>query len=581
MFPVNSKSRNLYIIFVMENAYLYVRVSTDEQKRKGFSLIDQEDRLLKFCALNQIKIKGIFREDFSAKDFNRPEWTRLIKTIKKNKHRPKENILFIKWDRFSRNIEYAYQMIGILRELNTQAMAIDQTIDFEVPESTVMLAMYLSIPEAENSRRGLNTSDGMRRARKMGRWPGKAPIGYINKVASDGRKIIMVKQPEADYIRWSFEQYSKGKFTISYIRRMANLKGLICSRNNFWKLLHNPFYCGLVFVPANKTDEEYFVEGIHEPLISEKLYKEVQCLLNSRRTTNSFKQKMKPVFLLRGFLICPFCGRRLTGSISAGRSAKYQYYHCAISKCKGRIRTEILDFEYEELLKKINIKSKVYELLELILEDENILTVKRECINDQKKILKEISNQELLISKIRRYYIQNKIDFEDFNDLKKEYNQMMGFLTERLTLVNESLTSCNASKNIKDLKDAENNVLALYKSQDVAGKRYIIELFTPLSFDPVTKKLNPLQINQTISMIITYNDQYITNTNFLHTKTIDQIPNSKPRVFSDRSISVNQAMKILKKNGIQTSVAQAKEILDFLYIFTKVYSNRDVQTYLS
>ena len=85
MFPVNSKSRNLYIIFVMENAYLYVRVSTDEQKRKGFSLIDQEDRLLKFCALNQIKIKGIFREDFSAKDFNRPEWTRLIKTIKKNK----------------------------------------------------------------------------------------------------------------------------------------------------------------------------------------------------------------------------------------------------------------------------------------------------------------------------------------------------------------------------------------------------------------------------------------------------------------------------------------------------------------
>ncbi|MBC5862782.1 recombinase family protein [Flavobacterium turcicum] len=79
----------------MENAYLYVRVSTDEQRRKGFSLIEQEDRLLKFCALSQIKVKGIFREDFSAKDFNRPEWTRLIKTIKKNKHRPKENILLL------------------------------------------------------------------------------------------------------------------------------------------------------------------------------------------------------------------------------------------------------------------------------------------------------------------------------------------------------------------------------------------------------------------------------------------------------------------------------------------------------
>ncbi len=82
---------------------------------------------------------------------------------------------------------------------------------------------------------------------------------------------------------------------------MANLKGLICGRNIFWKVLHNPLYCGSVFIPACKAEKEYFVEGIHEPLISEKHFKEVQCLLSSRRTTNSFKQKMKTVFLLRGF----------------------------------------------------------------------------------------------------------------------------------------------------------------------------------------------------------------------------------------------------------------------------------------
>lgn len=33
----------------MESAYLYVRVSTDEQKRKGYSLVEQEDRLLQHC----------------------------------------------------------------------------------------------------------------------------------------------------------------------------------------------------------------------------------------------------------------------------------------------------------------------------------------------------------------------------------------------------------------------------------------------------------------------------------------------------------------------------------------------------
>lgn len=80
----------------IKSAYLYVRVSTDEQKKKGYSLIEQEDRLLQYCIINNINVKGIFREDYSAKDFNRPEWNKLIKTIKKNKHRPSENVLFLK-----------------------------------------------------------------------------------------------------------------------------------------------------------------------------------------------------------------------------------------------------------------------------------------------------------------------------------------------------------------------------------------------------------------------------------------------------------------------------------------------------
>ena len=61
-------------------------------------------------------------------------------------------------------------MIRMLRDLNVQPMAIYQSIDLGIPESIVMLAVYLSIPEAENSSRGLTTSAGMRRARKMGRW---------------------------------------------------------------------------------------------------------------------------------------------------------------------------------------------------------------------------------------------------------------------------------------------------------------------------------------------------------------------------------------------------------------------------
>jgi len=79
----------------MKSAYLYIRVSTDEQKRKGYSLPEQEDRLLKYCEFQNIEVKAIFREDFSAKDFNRPEWKKLVSTIRKSRSKESNTILFL------------------------------------------------------------------------------------------------------------------------------------------------------------------------------------------------------------------------------------------------------------------------------------------------------------------------------------------------------------------------------------------------------------------------------------------------------------------------------------------------------
>ncbi|MCX8526454.1 hypothetical protein OF897_21280 [Chryseobacterium formosus] len=110
-------------------------------------------------------------------------------------------------------------MQGILRCLNTKPFAIDQPIDFDIPKSIVMLTAYLSIPEAENNRRGRNASDGMRRARKMGRWPRRAPMGYINLSTQEGRKIMKPKQPQADLIKWASKLLSKKRIIRWYIWR--------------------------------------------------------------------------------------------------------------------------------------------------------------------------------------------------------------------------------------------------------------------------------------------------------------------------------------------------------------------------
>jgi uncharacterized protein (UPF0335 family) len=55
-----------------------------------------EERLRTSCDTNDIEIKDVFREDHSAKTFDRPVWTKLLAVLKKRKNKAERNtVLFI------------------------------------------------------------------------------------------------------------------------------------------------------------------------------------------------------------------------------------------------------------------------------------------------------------------------------------------------------------------------------------------------------------------------------------------------------------------------------------------------------
>lgn len=256
------------------------------------------------------------------------------------KHKGKTDlILFTKWDRFSRNAGDAYQMIGTLRRLGIEPQAVEQPLDLSIPENKMMLAFYLAAPEVENDRRALNVFYGMRRAKKEGRWMATAPVGYINKITESGRKYIAPKEPEASVMKWVFQELSKGIYAADQIRKEANKRGLKCARNNFWNIIRNPVYCGKIVVSKFKDEESIIVQGQHEPLISESLFYAVQDVLNGKKRHARLGTSIgtQEAFPLRGFLLCPECGRVLTASASKGRSNLYYYYHC-ISSCGCRFK---------------------------------------------------------------------------------------------------------------------------------------------------------------------------------------------------------------------------------------------------
>ena len=68
----------------MKRAVLMARVSSDEQA-KGYSLDIQEENLRKYCERQNIEVVSVFREDYSAKDFNRPEFKKFMGFARANK----------------------------------------------------------------------------------------------------------------------------------------------------------------------------------------------------------------------------------------------------------------------------------------------------------------------------------------------------------------------------------------------------------------------------------------------------------------------------------------------------------------
>lgn len=191
----------------------------------------------------------------------------------------------------------------------------------------------------------------------------------------------------------------------------------------------------------------------------------------------------------------------MTGSVSKGRwGGRYPYYHCTTGKCIGRFKANKLNNSYEEILKKLHIRSEVFQLFDLVLEDENIFTCRKEYTDERKKIKNDISKQELYISKARKYFLDEKIDFDDFRKLKQEYNEILCQLNIQLESITQKIANCELNNNF--WPDTEFTIFRSYKDQDIKGKRDIISLFSPGSINAAIGKIDSLKINEALSLII-------------------------------------------------------------------------------
>ena len=481
----------------MKRAVIMSRVSSEEQA-KGFSLDVQFEQLTKYCQRNAIEIVEHYKEDHSAKNFNRPEFQKFLKYIKKNKHAV-DYLLVTTWDRFSRNVTDSFVMIRDLKKLGIEVQAIEQPIDFSIPESKAMLAINLVFPEIDNDRRSIKIRGGIRGSLKAGRWCRLAPMGYQNK-RDDQNKPIIVPNNKARFIQYAYNEIEAGKTQVA-IREALQLKGFKVSRNNLSLILKNPLYIGKIVVPAQDDEIEKWVEGIHQGIIRESQFYKVQKLLNQRKlsTKRPSSNTLREELPLRGKLQCSKCTGKMTGSPSrSGNGNQYFYYHCNHCK-KERYAAKKVNSVFESILEDFVFTKQSQVLYKEILKaalgaDQGNIARKK------LKIEKELSQLSNRIDKLQDLLVDGAIDPQSYGKTLSRYTSSQEMFEMELDGLKVSNTD---EKQLIDsafhqLKDFQKT----YKNSEIHHKKELISSIFPeyLEFDG--EKCRTSRINDVLRFIL-------------------------------------------------------------------------------
>lgn len=353
----------------MVNVLLYCRVSTDEQG-EGTSIEQQESFLRAYCNNRSYNIIApAYREEFSAKShtLDRPEFKKMYEYCRRHKTEVNK-ILFLRWDRYARNTEFAFTYKRkIYDELGIEINAIESPIDFGGGDWATLLGLYCGNAQSEDIKISKRTRDGVHGTKLRGKCTHKAPRGYINKRIAKHECWVEVDEPKAKIIEALFREVAKGVESPTVIKQRLYPK---LPSSSLFDMLRNPFYAGIIKVPAYNGEPEQMVKGVHEAIVDKVTFDKVQEILDGdKRKTPKLSKASNPDLFLRKYLICPVCGHALTGATSKGNGGHYTYYFCNHDHKHLNARAEDVNQGFVKYVSSLKPNKAVLELYNEILLD--------------------------------------------------------------------------------------------------------------------------------------------------------------------------------------------------------------------
>ena len=397
-------------------AGIYIRVSTEDQAREGFSLGEQKEKLLQLCKFKEYEVFKVYQgAGISAKNMeDRPAFQEMLADMKKGKI---NYIVAYKLDRVTRSVRDLEELISQLERYNTYLVCDRDDVNTSTANGRFFIRMLTVLSQLEIEIVSERTKFGLNGAIKSGHLPGIVPLGY----KKDNNKKTVIDETTKDIVIRIFNMYLEGK-SYQQISNTLNAEKVMYPKHwrdtTIMKMIDNKVYMGDYEKVKTDNKEKVLYMNVVEPIISRAMWNKAQY----QKEKNQRAYTRDRVYLFFQKLKCPKCNRIMKCKGSGGIKKKYMYYTC--EHCKLYYREDLV----EECLENF--------ILDLVEYDMTVKKYFFPILADKKgtnteKYDKEIDMLEKQKARIKKAYLSGIVKMEDFSEDYKMIEEKLDILEKK------------------------------------------------------------------------------------------------------------------------------------------------------
>jgi len=398
---------------------IYIRVSTQEQAKEGYSIGEQKERLEKYSEAHDWIIFKVYTDPgFSGGSTNRPGLQQLIRDVERKKV---DKVLVYKLDRLSRSQKDTLFLIeDVFLKNGVDFVSMTENFDTSTPFGRAMIGILSVFAQLEREQIKERMQIGLDARAKEGYYHGGpyAPIGYEY---NDGELVI--NEYEALQIRKIYDLAATGLPIYSVYKYMRDHN--YTHKYGKWRdSAIRSVLTSIVYTGQIQWKGELY-PGRHEAIIDTETFNKMQNHILNRDVGKFSKHPFQRTTLLGGIIFCGNCGSRYyckqNVSKKPGITPAQKYYTC-YSRGKSS----------KSMIKDPNCKNKSWNIKDLdkvVLDEIKKLAADPDYIDtiiednlpmedgsERQVIVDRITEIDKQISKLVDLYQIGGIDFNSINE---------------------------------------------------------------------------------------------------------------------------------------------------------------------